>query len=391
MTTVGRMLCLIAATAACVSGMQAGITRRDFDRRSTTMAFQPGAAFADTAMSHVRERGSSDATELRLSAPWDINDAGEIVGLCTLPHRFPHVCLWNHGALVDTGIISSPFSSATINERGQVLTVTACPEGGERIVFWARGEILPLGECVQQVSGWDLSDSGRAVWNSSSMLSDDVIVWTSEQEFVLPSRNVSGGNNNRGQVAGAGPDGGFLWDNGTFTPLGRWFQPTNLNDQGQVIGFLYEPGDDGPRAGLWDNGVATRLEPLPGHYFNGAYGINARGQVVGWSGDYGSSRAVLWERGTVVELLPDGNAWAINDRGQVLGDARGGSFLWDHGSVSYFGYARAMNERGQVVGIVRDGEDWLPFIWENGTMIELNTGQVIPPPAQTEVPEPRQR
>jgi probable HAF family extracellular repeat protein len=88
------------------------------------------------------------------------------------------------------------------------------------------------------------------------------------------------------------------------------------------------------------------------------------------------------------------NANWINDVGQIVGDA---SFpgdqtyhavLWSHGRPSDLGvvsgagcsYATTINLVGQVAGELANcttGEDVGAFLWQNGTMYDLNT--LIPP------------
>jgi probable HAF family extracellular repeat protein len=65
---------------------------------------------------------------------------------------------------------------------------------------------------------------------------------------------------------------------------------------------------------------------------SGAFDINRKGQIVGYSGadltDVTTSRAVLWEKGVMIELqtrIPADSGWTllaacgINDRGQIPG------------------------------------------------------------------------
>ena len=87
--------------------------------------------------------------------------------------------------------------------------------------------------------------------------------------------------------------------------------------------------------------------------------------------------------------LGQGQAWAINDRDQVIGDTTGGSaFLWQNGEMTDIGSlggggggssATAINDRGQIVGDSsyggegKHGFHTRAFLWENGTMHDLGT------------------
>jgi probable HAF family extracellular repeat protein len=107
--------------------------------------------------------------------------------------------------------------------------------------------------------------------------------------------------------------------------------------------------------------------------------------------------ALLWDDGKAVDLgnlggttgQAGGNlAWAINDRGQVVGssdlagDATFHAFLWtnaagmkDLGTLpgDAASSAAAINERGDVVGISLD-QSFNPhaFLWQDGVMRDLN-------------------
>ena len=87
---------------------------------------------------------------------------------------------------------------------------------------------------------------------------------------------------------------------------------------------------------------------------------------------------------------PDGQAWAINERGQVVGWANpsddgpfaGGrfAFLYDHGSMIDLGTlggeyseAHGINDRGHVTGVsgLPDGTEHA-FLYADGEMVDLN-------------------
>ena len=116
--------------------------------------------------------------------------------------------------------------------------------------------------------------------------------------------------------------------------------------------------------------VVQDLGVLSGHSSSVAWGINQKGDVVGWSmGDNGTS-AFLFTDGTgIVQLpgLPDrprAIARDINDVGQIVGTANAGgvdlghAVLWTNGIVKDLGtlgtgsYSEgwAVNNFGQVVG-----------------------------------------
>ena len=170
------------------------------------------------------------------------------------------------------------------------------------------------------------------------------------------------------------------------------------------------------------NGVRTRLQELPGGSNTCTQWINDSGLIVGAS-DAGELdpltglqqvRAVMWDRsGTAHDLGTLGGngsvAWAINNAGQVTGNALNDisddfngnmdygmvaatqthAFLWQHGVMKDLGTLGgpdsgpyAINERGQVVGLstidsVAKPTTGLPtthpFFWDGTRMIDLGS------------------
>ena len=124
----------------------------------------------------------------------------------------------------------------------------------------------------------------------------------------------------------------------------------------------------------------------------GAYGINARGQVVGVSETAASQQhAFLWERGTMADLGTLGGheswAWGISTPGHVVGWSEIEpdsdvihAFLWEDGTMTDLGtlggdqsWAWGVNALGQVVGWseIEPGSDVRhAFLWEKGIMTE---------------------
>jgi probable HAF family extracellular repeat protein len=149
---------------------------------------------------------------------------------------------------------------------------------------------------------------------------------------------------------------------------------------------------------LWERGTAEAL-PLVGNDVDGfAYGINDRGQAVGYSGNcVAATHAVMWKDNTASVLQDLGGtgsnfAYVINNKGQIagqVGSADGTTFYaaaWldgADGAVTNIGalpgdfaaFATGINNRGQVVGNDFDSKfDWFHgFIWQDGVITDLNT------------------
>lgn len=188
---------------------------------------------------------------------------------------------------------------------------------------------------------------------------------------------------------------GFIWQNGVMDDVGTlggdYSGAFAINARGEVAGMSTD-ADNRQRAFLWRGGLIQDLGALGDGDFGEAYDINDRGQVVGRSGNPGNLRAFLWEDGVMQDLgtLPGGGsskALAINERGQVAGEAVAASghfhaFLWQDGvmrDLGTLGGARSealgINDLGQVVGVsdAHGGLGRRAFLWQDGVMHDLGT------------------
>jgi probable HAF family extracellular repeat protein len=200
----------------------------------------------------------------------------------------------------------------------------------------------------------------------------------------------------------------FLWQNGVMHALptlgGNNGQASAINNRGQVVGYA-ENGivDSTCPAGvtnnrvdlpvLWDKSKAQPLPTIGGDPDGVAFGINNRGQAVGYSGTCTAANfAVVWENGTATPLpdlgTPGAIAYAINGHNQIVGQAVNSegtalAAIWEHNTVRSLGvllpgdaaaFATSINNRGQVVGSSFDSSaNWSHgLIWENGRMFDLN-------------------
>ena len=276
-----------------------------------------------------------------------INASGQVVGGSCLPWNgfvTPlHAYLWSNGHMTDLGTLGGPSSVALgINASGQVVGGVYLPGSSSPEAFlWSNGQMTDLG-----VPGFarTINDSGQVVGEGRpSYGAGHAFLWSNGQLTDLGTLGGAGsaayGINNIGQVVGNsgladGSGGAFLWSDGQMTDLGLPGVADAINDSGQVVGWWAAvpiPGQQGyyTHALLYSNGQMTDLGTLYGGNSE-AHGINASGQVVGYSDGTGGSswHAFLWSNGQMTDLntlIDPASAWelgwanGINDSGQIVG------------------------------------------------------------------------
>ncbi len=178
------------------------------------------------------------------------------------------------------------------------------------------------------------------------------VLWENGQAHALPTEDGDPDGfafwlNERGQVVGyTGTCTAALhavsWKNGNATPLpdlGTGAVAYSINNQGQIVGTVGSADGTTQYGALWQNGVLTNLETLPGDAAAIATGINDRGQVVGstWDSSFNWSHGFIYQNGVMTDL----------------------NTLFPAKSNLYAVMANKINERGQISGmaIVRSGPD----------------------------------
>ena len=135
---------------------------------------------------------------------------------------------------------------------------------------------------------------------------------------------------------------------------------TGINASGQVVGYSYTAGNAAELAFLYSGGVLTNLGTLGGSQ-SAASAINNAGQVVGQAYTTGnaSADAFLYSAGVMIDLGagPNSGATGINASGQVVGFDASGGFLYSGGvmtSLPTLGGSSSqpagINDAGQVAG-----------------------------------------
>jgi probable HAF family extracellular repeat protein len=282
-----------------------------------------------------------------------INDRGEIVGI--IQRNGLEAWVYSGGQVTRLGKLGSDNGSAErINDAGQVMLNAQYFDGRSQVYVHSGGRTTQV-----QTPGY--SHAFAIDQNEAGVIVGYVNVGQSPRAAILgPTGGVrllggltansasdALGINDRGQIVGiyttniVMPGGGaashaFIYENGVTTDIGTLggfeARARDINDKGQVVGQSQLANNTVPRAFIYENGQMRALPLLGTSQFSAAdaFGINERGQVVGYSEGIGRGRrAVLWEDGEVIDLnvyapdLPAGwrleEATDINEEGDIVG------------------------------------------------------------------------
>jgi probable HAF family extracellular repeat protein len=273
--------------------------------------------------------------------------------------------------------------------------------GGDNTIVWAvngRGEVvggsaLTPGSATTHgfvYSGGTMRDLGTLAGGSFSFAQS-----ISDNGRIMGQATMPGSNDTRWVVH----DGTAFRDLGhdAFNPLFGNPRIQLINNAGQVAATYEAPGNLGTRAFVSNNGVATPVGPLRGS----VEAINNNGYVIGNAprlkpdGFYGEQGFLVFPNLSSQPLPTLGgsitNAAALNDRGQVTGwsydygDNKLHAIVFDNGMVHDLGTlqggdrsaGRDINEVGDVAGwsevFLNGSMDRHAFVHRNGTMVDLGT------------------
>jgi probable HAF family extracellular repeat protein len=311
--------------------------------------------------------------------------------------------------IFDLGVVgNTPGQPYVIRNDGLISGAAATPDGiSMHAVLWFKGQKFDIGTPGLRGSNstaFGVNERGQTVGQAETSATDT-------EDFC--------GFNAYGFLSSTAclP---FLWQNGVMTRLptlgGDNGFANMINNRGEVAGIAETDATD-PTPGcpvhqfepvVWEKGEIHPLPPYPGDSDGDAAWINDNGDVAGASGTCGSfnpgsglylveSHAVVWQNGKPIDLGnlgPNGipgagnHACAINNRGQAVGHTTSNAgtvaFLWTRetgmrglGTLGgdFASFALGINDGGVVVGesVGPDFSTLRAFLWENGTMTDLNT------------------
>src|ERR1700694_1398544 len=339
-----------------------------------------------------------------------INSEGTVVGAADTPEKDPyapacfdpecyvqHAFKWQHGAVIDLGVLPKGYSSYTnainssdiavgFSQNGLIDPGTGIPEFVSTV--WARGQKI------------DLGTFGGPFSLAAAVNDQDVVVGGAENVIADPYLFAQFFG-----VFGSTQLRAFQWQGGHIHDLGTLGSGNDafalfVNQNGLVVGASFSNSIPNPTTGmptmdpfLWMRGKIYDLGTLGGtRGFPGF--INNVGDVVGQSNLAGDkiTHPFLWRRGLLSDLGTFGGtfgtATAVSDSDDIIGfatypgDQLYRAFLWRRGVLTDLGsvtgnegssFAFSINSRGQIVGQSFNSGDSRAFLWQNGGhMLDLN-------------------
>ncbi len=260
---------------------------------------------------------------------YGLNASGVAVGSATNAFGYSHAFSSLGSAMTDltfnTG--ASEGIASAVNSSGTIAG-TQYVNGQAYATEWINGSPVSIGAAGSFAMA--INDAGQITGMAS-----DGHAFAGSSELNAFSWSSGYGINSSGTVAGyaqvaPGVFRAIIWTPSTgYVVLGTLGGSNSyamaINDAGQVAGNA-QLGSGYSHAFLYSNGVMQDLGTLGGSSF--AYGVNASGDVVGYSYTNGAARAFLFENGIMIDLnslIDPASGWmltqayAINGSNQIVG------------------------------------------------------------------------
>lgn len=298
----------------------------------------------------------------------DLNENGQVLCWGVGEDLAWHGFIYENEQLTDFGVPEGmvAFYGLALNNTGHVAGYALDAQSANHLFLWHQGfGFQPLSggllddPDVFSVSVVDLNDSLQVVgsyWvQQAQQTAQRGFIWRNGQAEDLGDLELGGPSiafiptaiNDLGQiVGGAGlPDGTdtvVLWQNHVLTNLGTMSgfsaRARGISDAGSIVGDFYQlnppPNAWSTQAFLYQNGSPIDLDPggAEAYDFSTAASVNGLDEVVGYRNVTNVGyEAFLWREGVLHDLqtlaeVPPGLllrlAMRINDRGDILGEAR---------------------------------------------------------------------
>jgi len=300
------------------------------------------------------------------SRAYDINNQGQIVG------QVAEITTANPG-----------IEAKAILWDGAKVTLIETPDG------LPLGVAQGINESGQIVGGSGVENYGSHGFDFAGLSSRAFTFVPGKKQDLAATQSRAYAINKGGQIVGQLDTNATLWNNGVplklaVSPEVLQSTATAINEKGTVAGIVTLGGGK-RQAALWSDGKIQILGTLPGDDQSIANAINDKGQIVGSSGEKGSywNQPFLWENGKMEMLMPlDGRTWInqvmdINQGGQIVGcGMKDGVYMhavaWEKqddlelpGDLNDLTddlagltlmRANAINDQGQIVGEARNSK-----------------------------------
>jgi probable HAF family extracellular repeat protein len=242
-----------------------------------------------------------------------INDAGVVVGRSLTAEFTQHGFVWRDGVMTDLGALPGGVSyseALSVNESGVIAGGALDAAGDYRAVIWRNGRIIDLG--VPRSFAWEINDRGQVLGQTIPAADGSTgwFIWqgghVTDRGTLTAGQQLTGDFNNRAQftlLAGGRAAIGHGHTVTVITEVDSY--PNDIGDSGAVVGYTTD-ADYRRRPFAYRGGHLGYLRTLGGP--NGvAAAINDRGDIAGNADTAtGENHPTLWHHGAAVDLSTRG-------------------------------------------------------------------------------------